>query len=205
MQNMPIRQIKFGISFYVCVVLFLFLLPIQIVLGWLISIVVHEMCHYVALRIFRIPIYNMVIKWNGVFIETGTMTFLQEFASAISGPMGGATLVLLGRWMPYTAICALIHTTYNLLPIFPLDGGRALRAAACYLLGGTKGLKLSVITGYVFIIGLIIACIYLFITTEIGPLSLLLALIILLRTQTENLLKCNVKNSTINENAVKRR
>ncbi len=45
----------------------------------------------------------------------------------LSGPMGSLLLFLFVRWIPRIAFCGLLQGIYNLLPIYPLDGGRVVR------------------------------------------------------------------------------
>ena len=48
------------------------------------------------------------------------------FFSALAGPAGGLLLMLLLRVAPRVALCSLLQSAYNLLPVGALDGGRAL-------------------------------------------------------------------------------
>ena len=56
------------------------------------------------------------------------MTGLAGFVIALAGPFGGLVLLLTARWLPRLAICGLMQSVFNLLPISPLDGSRAVSA-----------------------------------------------------------------------------
>ena len=51
----------------------------------------------------------------------------REALCALAGPLGSFSLLFLGAYFPEATICGFVQGAYNLLPIFPLDGGRALR------------------------------------------------------------------------------
>lgn len=61
-------------------------------------------------------------------IHTGDMSPAEAVICALSGPLGGLLLTLTIGYLPRLALCALVQSIFNLLPFYPLDGGRALRA-----------------------------------------------------------------------------
>lgn len=107
--------------------LFLLFVPFQWVASWFVAAFVHEFTHYLALRICRIDVYSVSIGLSGAKMQTQTMPWFVEAICALSGPLGGLSLLLLGKWFPYLTLFGFIQSAYNLLPVYPLDGGRALR------------------------------------------------------------------------------
>lgn len=95
--------------------------------AFLISGLVHECCHLLALRIQGVPVHRITIGLTGAKIETSPMTRRQELTSALAGPLGGLFLCFLAPKLPRVAVCAFFHSVCNLFPLYPLDGGRALR------------------------------------------------------------------------------
>ena len=108
----------------------LLLIPLSWIASWVIAVAVHELGHYIALRLCGIEVYKLRPTHCGLKMDTAPMTNLQEFICSIAGPISGLALLLLVKVCPRTAICAGIHAVYNLLPIYPLDGGRCMR---CFL------------------------------------------------------------------------
>ncbi|MCH8557980.1 MAG: site-2 protease family protein [Balneolia bacterium] len=110
-----------------------------------ISIIVHEIGHSLMARKLNIPIERIHLYLFGGMAELQHRphSARQEFWIAIAGPI--ASLLLAGlSWVMYThvltpahlpfyffrflAIINLMIGAFNLLPIFPLDGGRLMRA-----------------------------------------------------------------------------
>lgn len=106
----------------------LLVLPLKWIIGTLLAAAFHECCHYLALRLCRVRVYGLRIGSAGALMETEAMGQAQELFCALAGPAGSFLLVVMLRWFPELAVCAGIQGLYNLLPIFPLDGGRAVRS-----------------------------------------------------------------------------
>ena len=102
-------------------------LPLQWVAAMVLAAVFHEVCHYLVIRYYGGKILGVTVQTGGAKLEVTGLSNGQELCCALAGPLGGFLLLFGLRWMPRTAICAVFQSLYNLLPIYPLDGGRALR------------------------------------------------------------------------------
>lgn len=111
-------------------------LPLQ----WLFAVVMaaafHELCHWIAVRLCGGEVRDFKIELNGAQMTVEGLTPMTELICALSGPIGGICLLMLARWIPRTAICAAFQSLYNLLPVYPLDGGRVLRCVGTILGAG---------------------------------------------------------------------
>ena len=103
------------------------ILPLWFVISLVIAAAFHEFCHYLALKIADVWVYRITIGPFGASMETEAMGPGRELLCAFAGPMGSLLLVPFFRWMPGIALCGLIQGVFNLLPIYPMDGGRILR------------------------------------------------------------------------------
>lgn len=119
--------------------------------GLFASIIFHEMCHSIVARAYGLPIRGITLFiFGGVAeMEDEPASAKVEFLMAIAGPISSYTLAIsffavswltdmVGLPEPVTALLGyltLVNTmlaTFNLLPAFPLDGGRVLRATLWY-------------------------------------------------------------------------
>lgn len=171
-----------GIRPDACVILaaVLLILPLNWFFAWLLAIVVHELCHYLALKAMGVPVYSVCITSAGAFMETGYLTPFTEFFSALAGPLGALLLLLAGGRFPALSVCACIHSMFNLLPVFPLDGGRAFRCVLARLPRGLGQCASSAVEWFVLILGLL-AGFYGTFTMKLGLVPLVGAACLFLR------------------------
>jgi len=126
-------------------------------LGLFASIIVHEFSHSVVARRFHLPMNGITLFIFGGVSEMNDEppSPLSEFLMAVAGPLTSLILSFLfffvtamgnsHSWpkpvlgvLNYLFIINAALTIFNLLPAFPLDGGRMLRAA---LWGWKKNLR----------------------------------------------------------------
>lgn len=107
--------------------LLLLVLPLRWVAGFAFAAIWHEFCHYLVLMFTGTAIDKIRIGIDGIRMDITDLSVGMEFLCAVSGPFGGLLLLTFRRVFPELAICALLQSLYNMLPVYPLDGGRALK------------------------------------------------------------------------------
>ncbi|MFQ5599584.1 MAG: site-2 protease family protein [Candidatus Krumholzibacteriia bacterium] len=133
------------------------LMALSGMLGLFVSVVLHELSHSIVARMHGMEMRGITLFLFGGVAEMGEEppTARAEFRMAIVGPFCSYVLAgvfwLLTRWsdsaglgtpvvgvLKYLTLINLVLATFNLLPGFPLDGGRILRAV---LWGWRKNLR----------------------------------------------------------------
>lgn len=132
-------MIRFDPLVYLILPVLLLTLPLDWLLSALLAAAIHELCHLAALYVLKAKVYAIRIGAGGAVIEADFRSNLQELLCTLAGPAGSFMLVALYRFFPKLALCAGIQGLFNLLPIFPLDGGRAVRCCLELLCPGMSG------------------------------------------------------------------
>ena len=157
------------------------IVPIHWVASWLLAAIVHELSHYIALKICHIHIYSVKIDHTGAFIRTDNIPPSKEFICAIAGPIGSLSLCLLSKFIPLASFCALIQGIYNLIPLYPFDGGRALLALLTITVGQDKGHRIMTYFELIFVTLLLLFCGWLTISFRLKAFPLILSLLLITR------------------------
>ena len=170
-------EVRPGICILLAAVLMTF--PMYWVIAWFGAVTFHELCHYAALRLFRIPVYSISVTSRGVLMCTGAMDTRSGCACALAGPLGALLLLGVVRIYPALAVCAGLQSLYNLLPVGSLDGGLALR----WVLAGKIGRGVLKLLECTVIFAAFAAAIYGVLSLGLGLLPLFCAIGLLLHAE----------------------
>lgn len=178
-------NISLGITGGACIFLALSLmvLPLRWILAGVTAGLVHELFHGLAVLLCGGEVSRLRLGRSGAVMEIHQLPPKKEWLCAMAGPLGSGLLFLLFPYFPRVAFCATVHCVYNLLPIYPLDGGRALR---CLLSGCTEKTKQTVcrILETVTLTLLTLCAFYLTLCRQLGIIPLAAAGILWIRTKS---------------------
>ena len=138
----------------------LLLLPLRWMAAFFLASAWHECCHFWMLYFLGVKIDRIQIGMGGVIMGITQLPTGQELLAALAGPLGGFLLLAFYRRYPELALCALVQSVYNLLPVYPLDGGRVARCLCELAFPGHVDpvcwvVEASVLVG-IFILGLFV-------------------------------------------------
>lgn len=120
-------------GFFLVLALMLLLFPLGLVAGILLAALIHECGHLIAVRLTGGRVLAIRLHAGGARIETAPMEPGKAAVCALAGPGAGALTIFAWRFFPEMALAGLVQTVFNLLPIYPLDGGRVVRNICCKL------------------------------------------------------------------------
>lgn len=127
---------------------------------FLAAMTVHELAHAAVLLLLGGRIESVRLSFAQVELRTGLLSNRTELWSTAAGP--GINLLcgwLFRRWMPAFAAVSLLLALFNLLPVWPLDGGRLLRTLL-RMRWGAAGVDASQTLGLLFGLGLLAGAVF---------------------------------------------
>ena len=100
--------------------------------------VFHELCHLAVIYALGGSVGRISAGGSGARIEMAGLSGFREFLAAAAGPGGSFLLLVFLRPCPRLALCGLFQGAFNLLPVYPMDGGRMVYCLLSPFLGEEK-------------------------------------------------------------------
>lgn len=149
---------------------------------FLLGAAAHESGHLLLCHLLHRRIHRIRLSLQGACITVDPLPYRQELLIATAGPAVNMVLFFLFlHEAPPFALLNLGLCLYNLLPFYPLDGGRILRALLHLLLQDDTALLVERCVGG-FCLGLLFCfCVYLSLGLQSGLWPVLLFGLLLLR------------------------
>ena len=168
-----------------CIFLALMLLcvPLKWIAAAVLAAFIHECFHYLAIKLCAGSVDGIRMGAEGMRMHIAPMSEGKELICALAGPAGGFLLLFVSKWFPRTALCGVIHSFYNLLPLYPLDGGRALRCGARLLFKTSTVDKICMWIEAACLWGSLLVSLYAVIRFQVGIVPLLLVMLLWWKTK----------------------
>lgn len=174
-------------SMYLYIGVLILFLPLRWIIAIVISSLIHELFHILAIYLLGFYINAVRIGIGGAVIETPEMSAKRELICALAGPLGGLSLLLFKKWLPVTAICAAFQSLYNLIPIYPLDGGRILQCCTRIMFSAKTAHHVAVIIEYIFLTCSALIGIYATFVVHLGIWPLIVTICLILSAKKNTL------------------
>jgi stage IV sporulation protein FB len=128
-----------------------------------VSVLVHELGHALVARSLRVPVGTISLHALGGQVQTGRTSPARSLAVSLGGPGAGLSLGLVtlalvplvgqgafaSRVIEDLLWVNLGWSMFNLLPLYPLDGGNAMRSGLALVLRETQAWRITAGTGVI--------------------------------------------------------
>lgn len=139
----------------------------------------HELWHVIILKLNKRE-FVFYTRSHGLELKTGLLSYRDDMTVALAGPV--SSLLLGACLFPFNklfCVCNLAIGILNLLPIWPLDGARALLSILSIRTDRCKATRIIRILSYIFLLPLCLLSVIILIKTGYN-LSLLIVCVFLM-------------------------
>lgn len=170
-------------EWWIMTALGLLVLPLRWLLAAFIAAAIHELCHIGAVWLCGGWVNGFRMGMVGAVLDAYGLSRKQMLLCSLAGPLGPLLLLPLARWIPCIAVCAVVQSIYNLLPVYPLDGGRALRIFIAMICPAVVGGKIVRCVEWICLGGIVCLGICASCCIHLGILPLLAAIMLVAKTK----------------------
>lgn len=121
-------NLEFDPSAFLYTAAALILVPAEWIASWFAAALLHEAGHLLVLWLVRGRVRSIRVGASGAVIRAWDMEFGPKVCSLLAGPGFGMLPAFFYDRFPKIAVCSIVFSAYNLLPLPSLDGGRILTA-----------------------------------------------------------------------------
>ena len=149
--------------------------------------VLHEISHIVTLKIMRGSVRSLHTGAVGVGLDTSGLSYSAELFVALSGPL--MSLILFICFLPFAqkspmlffcCISNLIIFTLNILPVYPIDGGRVLYCLLCKKIQLSTAALITKAVSFLFLLPLSVLSVIILCNTGYNMSLLIISIYLLL-------------------------
>ena len=153
-------RIRIDLKIFVFLILFYYTNQLRIYLIVMFFCFMHEIAHMILGIIFKMKLNKLEINPFGFSISfNNESTKVKEVFVALAGPVMSIGLAILCQYIElrYITIQESVYSNiliflFNMLPIYPLDGGRIVKGLLQIKIGENKAEKISNKNSYITII-----------------------------------------------------
>ena len=182
-----IRSIELSPALVLFLCGLVYLDPFGLALPGILAATLHELAHLAALLALGVRVEYLRLQLGGAVIGAALGSGRQEALATAAGPACNLLLLLLFRWV-WVKFCLAnaVLLFFNLLPVYPLDGGRLLSVLLRRVFGTRIGRRISQSIGILTTAGLLVFGAYAGFFLGYGPLAALPAVVAVVKFLLSN-------------------